>query len=96
MLNLSFLFSLWSNILLDISQSFTMIRALVRRKQKEKSKNGTEGKNSSESENSHGSRNKCFQEVQKMIDLKNRTFSDKDESKVYLVLQNTLHMLINT
>ena len=96
MLNLSFLFRLRSNILFVISQSFTMIRAFVRKKPKEKSKNGTEGKNSIESENSHGSRNKCFQEVQKMIDLKNRTFSDKDESKVFLVFQNTLHIQINT
>ena len=60
-----------------------MIRAFVRRKPKEKSKTGSEGKSAGESDNIHGSKNRCFQEVQKMIDLKNRAFSDKDESKVF-------------
>ena len=64
-----------------------MIRAFVKKKPKDKPKTGSEGKGSGESENIHGSKNRCYQEVQKMIDVKNRASSDKDESKVSSLLR---------
>ena len=55
-----------------------MIRSFEKKKKKKK----TEIDPANESDSTLTNKNKCYVEVQKMIDVKNRVFKDDDEEEV--------------